>query len=898
MLLGEAGIGKTSLLAAVQETVRDLPIVRAQAYATEAELPFALLESLVGPLPTQVADLEAIAAHSRGSPADPLDQRQRYHSLARSVLRSWALEGGVLVVIDDLHWADSASLTAIGFLARRLEELPVLLVASLRPWPADAHLLAQRLEIEGHGQLVTLPALSERASLDLLETQRPGALSPEAAHEAWVATAGNPYLLVRLAEALAADTDLVHTPAGIVGRSGTELITRQLDGLSRATIHCAEIAAVLGAPIDVAAMEALAPLDTAGFAEALDTLIAARVLTHDSTGALRFTHDLLAETILLGLPPGRRRLLHAQAFEFFVGRGDIAIAAQHALRAPLAGDSAAVRALELAGASALAHGAVGLAAHLLGAAVRLARPEPSTALLVAHADALFLCGQADSAVDNYTQAARRASAGRTGILAKRARALAFTGRLDDAIATLDSLTATEGQHWHATEAWTAERAHLVWERDGPVAAAKALTLDLTTRERSHAQDSEAPLLEALAAYFAFQAGDPGALATLERVAMAPHHPSSARSGASFELTHLITSAWAINECHDQAEAAIDEALAHFQRTGALRAAVPLRILKMGLGLRQGDYAAVLLHAEDLAEDVELDALQAPHAALLHAGALTWSGALDRAAELIDTAERSTHAGSWFGALNLHVTKGEHLLCLGQPHGALEEFRRAQALASRYGIGHPQLPRWCAGAIEACLATGAIGDLESVLDWLAQRLHPAGGTWSEMVALGGAAARATLLGHHDEASELYEHALSLPGRHPLDQARIGLRYGRWLRLTHRTLRARPVLAESLRLSEAHGIVPVAHAAAIELAAAGGRRRARPRSRPGELTPQETRAATLAAHGATVKEIADAMYLSPRTVETHLSRAYRKLGVSSKRQLRQLMTQTAHHGMETR
>jgi len=888
-VLGEAGVGKTSLLTRAQETLSHLKLARAQAYSTEIDLPFALVEALFGPSPHRIPQLDAAPAGPPMATA-PLDQRQQYHQHARSMLRSWTHDAGVLVVIDDLHWADSASLATIGFLARRIAELPVLLLASLRPWPADAGQLVQRLTIEGHAELVTLAALSEGASLALLDAHRPGALTPQTAHEAWIATGGNPYLLVRLAEAMPLEPDLVPMSTSIIAQGGTELITRRLDGLPSATVYCAEIASVLGAPIDVAAMEALAPLDADSFADALDTLTAACVLTHDPEGGLRFTHDLLAEAILAGLPPGRRRLLHARAFRYFVGRDNIAIAAQHAVHAPLAGDPAALDVLERAGASALAQGAIGSAAHLLGAAVSLASPEPSTALLVAHADALFLCGQADTALAHYTQASRRAAPNRSEILAKLARALAFTGRLDDAIATLGSLTDADGEGWPGMEAWIAERAHLIWERDGPVAAAEALRLDLAAREHSAAHGPEAPLLEALAAYFAFQAGAPGALAELERVAMAPQDRSRARSVASFELAHLISSAWAIDERYDQAEEAIEEALAHFQRTGAARAAVPLRILKMGLGLRQGNYPNVLLEAEDLAEDLELDALQAPHVALLHAEALTWSGELDRAATLLAAAESSAHRGSWFGALNFHVAKGEHLLCIGQHHAALEEFRQAHALANHYGIGHPQLPRWCGGAIEACLDAGATDELESVLAWLERPRQSASGTWPEMVALGGAAARSALLGRDDEASELYRRALSLPGKHPLDQARIGLRYGRWLRRAHRVLEARPVLAESLRLSEAHGIIPVASAAASELAATGGRRRTRPPGKPEQLTPQELRAAELAARGATVKEVADAMYLSPRTVETHLGRAYRKLGVNSKRELRQRMIPT--------
>jgi DNA-binding NarL/FixJ family response regulator len=96
------------------------------------------------------------------------------------------------------------------------------------------------------------------------------------------------------------------------------------------------------------------------------------------------------------------------------------------------------------------------------------------------------------------------------------------------------------------------------------------------------------------------------------------------------------------------------------------------------------------------------------------------------------------------------------------------------------------------------------------------------------------------------------------------------------------RARTVLHEAVRIAETAGATLIAEPAQAELAGAGGRRRG---SRPGgSLTAQESRVAGLAVTGATVQEIATAMYLSPRTVETHLARVYRKLGVASKAELR--------------
>lgn len=123
-------------------------------------------------------------------------------------------------------------------------------------------------------------------------------------------------------------------------------------------------------------------------------------------------------------------------------------------------------------------------------------------------------------------------------------------------------------------------------------------------------------------------------------------------------------------------------------------------------------------------------------------------------------------------------------------------------------------------------------------------------------------------------------LSVPSA--LDRARVLLRHGSLLRRSRRQLRARPVLAEAVRIAEARGALPLAALAREELQAAGGRRH---RTGAGAgLTAQETRVARGAATGATMREITDALFVSPRTVETHLANIYRKLGVASKSELR--------------
>ncbi len=896
LVLGEAGTGKSALLqAAAGRAGAAMTVVSAKGSEMEADLSFAFAEQFIAP-PSRLGqmaqaetDPDVIALGSMA--LGPLDRRAVAHEASRAQLRGWAETSGVLVLLDDLHWADPASLGVVGFLARRLSHLPVLLVATLRPWPPAGEELARSLVRDGSAEVVRIGPLSELASAELLAELVGRKLDSSLARRAWALSGGNPYLLVMAADTLLADGDLPETTSGQLALMKRALVLSHLVGVPPPSVECAQAASVLGSPFRLADAEAMAGMAPEVFAGGIDTLVTAGIVAEAAPGAARFTHDLLAAAIRDDLPLARRRLLHTRAFGHLAARHDLAAAAAHALAAPMTGDEQAIRVVAQAGATALAAGDVDGALHLLGAAVSLAGPTPGDQLLVDQADSLFLAGHAADAVAIYRRVLDRdlCVARRSEVLAKAARAEAFAGALDEAIRTYHDLLARPDDLGAQRIPITLERAHLVWERDGPGAALGVLDddLDAVGASAQRAVGPLSPMVGALRSYFAFQAGDPVALGELENIAGAGRRGGDSHGAHglfSFELSHLLTSAWAMNEHYDKAAALIDEAVDRVRSDGALRATVPLRILGMGIRLRQGALAEVVLEAEDLAEEIELDALQAPHVLLLQAQALAWLGQTDQARTLCSQVEHTTSVHVWFAALSLAVAKGECLLAEDRPAEALDQYHEAERLVGRFGVGHPQLPRWCAGAIDAALAAGATDDARRVLAWLDAHGSAAFGTWPQMVALAGAAGCAAADGEDDRAERLYQDALALPGTNPLDRARIALRFGAWLRRSQKALPARPVLAQALQLAESCGAAPLAGRARAELSAAGGRRRHQRRDQDRSLTPQEARVADLAVTGATVKEIALAMYLSPRTVETHLTHIYRKVGVNSKAELR--------------
>jgi DNA-binding CsgD family transcriptional regulator len=202
---------------------------------------------------------------------------------------------------------------------------------------------------------------------------------------------------------------------------------------------------------------------------------------------------------------------------------------------------------------------------------------------------------------------------------------------------------------------------------------------------------------------------------------------------------------------------------------------------------------------------------------------------------------------------------------------------------RVDLRHPCVIVWAGEAIDVALAAGEVEAAVRRTEWLEVNSAPEMGVWPRMIALAGRAGAAAACGERDRADELFAAAVADPCPLELERARTVLRYGTWLRHQGQAVRARSWLAEALRTAEARGAAPMAEEARQELSAAGGRRR---RS-PGEntLTTQQARVATLAATGATNREIAGQLHISSRTVESHLAAALLKLNVRTRFELRQ-------------
>ncbi|MGH9065994.1 MAG: ATP-binding protein, partial [Acidimicrobiales bacterium] len=487
-VIGAPGLGKTSVLGAARDRAAsaDMGIRRATGSALEADLALAFAEQLAGPLgvatgltgePHRV-DVDPGSGEGHG---DLALRRARVHELARAGMERLANRGPVAVLLDDLHWADPDSLSVVGFLARRLISLPVALVVTLRPWPDAAARLSHSLHGEGAARILALQPLSRESSAGLFceqlghAGQAPPA-DPGLVEWAWNVAKGNPLLIGAAARSAAPAAG-----SGLGQPGPTGLVLRILDGLPPEALECARAAAVLGQRFRPELVEAILDQDPATFAGALDLLMTAGVLRGAGAGGwISFDHDLVATAIRADLGPGRRRLLHARAFAQRLEAGDVTGAASHALAGGLTGDDRAVDALAESARLALAAGAVETGLDQLAAAVELARPAPPPRLLLARADALYAAGRPEAAVAAYQRVLDHPPGRQLGgderiaVHVRAARARIWAGRLREARADYDALLADGGLPMPVLITTVLERAHAVWELDGPAAALAAL----------------------------------------------------------------------------------------------------------------------------------------------------------------------------------------------------------------------------------------------------------------------------------------------------------------------------------------------------------------------------------------------------------------------------------------
>lgn len=853
VLRGEPGIGKSALLEHLEHAVSDkFQIIRASGSEFEGELPFATLHQLCVPV---LGRLETLSDPYRDSLrvafglAEGTPNPFRVGLAALDLLAAATAERPLLCVIDDAHWMDDASTRALMFLARRVTAEPIAMV------------FAARDEDTRHGlddlPGLTVKGLSDTHARELLVAEKTVTLDDRVRDRVLAEARGNPLALIELPKA-----------GGFVMPAPSPVATR---------IERSFQARAVELPSDARLLLTLASADPTGdpkllwaAAHHLDVDVRVASSAAEASGLVRFdtrarfSHPLARSAIYRAAEPERRQAVHRALADATDPTTAADRRAWHRAQATTGPDEQVAAGLEASASRARSRGGVAAAAAFLRRAAALSLdPGKQTERTLAAARATFEAGETDTA--------------------------------SDLVASIDPETLTESQC--ASVDQLRGRIAFVGSENG---AAHGADFMLRAARRIAAQDPERSREYFVSALeMALVVGR--AAGVMERVLDAARFaPPSTHSPDLLDALVLLT-----GEGHRAGAPALQKVLvddAGWTRIPALATMLAGELwdldlhteivewlvrtgretgspMTIRLGLSQvalsatiaGDFgrAMAAIAEEEAIGDAFGDVPQMYARVYLAAMRGRRREALDLFAEV---------SGQGIGQLAANTDAAAVLLYngLGEYPAALEAAKRTVERGELFqaGFALPEL-------VEAAVRSGDDTTAESALEALVERTAHSESGYALGVTAG---ARALVGGAEDDYQEAVEHLSGTPVVPEL--ARAQLRYGEWLRRSGRRRDARERLRTAHELFSRTGMEAFARRAADELRATGEVARRRSEYTYDRLTMQEMHIARQVAAGATTKEVAGRLFLSPRTVDAHLRNIFRKLGLTSRRQLRDM------------
>ena len=796
--------------------------------------------------------------------------------------------GPLVMLVDDAQCADQPSLRFLAYLAERLADLPIMLVVCLSRGDISVDPQAVQALRDAPATTMLRPGPLSKAGVDeVVRAQFPDA-EPEFCEACIRVTHGNPYLLVELLAQVRADkeppdAETAERLADLAPESVLQAVVARLGAMAEPARALASAVAVLGDGASLQQAALLAGLDLDSVRQAADALAAVNILHPGEP--LSFVHALIGSAVAASVSALARADAHRRAAMILLDEGSSAESvAAHLLEAAPDTDPRAVEALRSAARTALVSGDASAAVRFLGRALA-ERPADEM-----RADLLAELGQAEASA-GLPQAARRLeqaisitekperraqlslALGRVVLAQRRYREAAAV--FDAALAELngrDAALADELQAAYisaaslapalAAEAATRQEGMLAQIGDEPAASQRAALVSMAVRDSLVGKARAGVIKQAELAW-----GD-GALLEAETA-----------DGRSWR--HLTAALLFVDELERGIEIC-DAALADarrlespiaYARASQLRA-LPLYAQGRILDALADAQAAAAVHGDAL----ETDTVIARAAlALCHLQRGPLEAAEQALAMIDDPAVRDTVQRPY-----LLDVRARLRLAQRRPQEALEDATRAgEHLQSHCATTSPGVVAWRS---TAALAHLALGNTNAAVELAAEELELARRAEVTRVVIRdlrilGLAERG------DGGIELLAEAVDTGERYParLDYIQALVDLGAALRRANRRAAAREPLRRGLELSSRGGAIALASHARTELAAAGGRPRSIMLSGVESLTPSERRVADLAAEGLTTRQIAEALFVTPKTVEFHLRHTYQKLEISSRTQL---------------
>ncbi|MET0510135.1 MAG: AAA family ATPase [Thermoleophilaceae bacterium] len=903
-----AGLGKTSVLWAASAAAAEAGFACRRARASDLERDFAygcvrqLLEPVVAKVsaPERERLFEGAAGLSRGLFAPSGDTPSGSPSATPAadsafsmlhglywLLNNLADEGPLVLCVDDLHWSDTESLRFLNYLAPRLDGLPVAVLATTRPGEEDSEDLA-RLAAAPETTVLRLRPLSAEATATLCRQSLGSEVAPEFAEACREVTGGNPFFLEALLreaaeQGVSTDSRAAVGVRGIGPAAVAQAVLLRLAGRPAAATALVRAAAVLGNGASVAEAAGLADLSEQEAARSADVLAGLAILK--PAEGLEFAHPIVREAVYSDIGSRERAEAHGRAARILAGSGasEERIAAQ-IVEAEPAADPERVELLRRVAVDALMRGAPAAAVAWLRRA--LAEPPPPEGEL----ETLLELGSAElrlgapEAVDHLAAAVEviREPALLAMSVRQLALALSVTGSSDRAVEAVESAI------------------DLIEPVD------RELGLLLAAEAASHAQqaspEARAPAASRLERYGNLDGSTPGERLVLASVAFERARASESAGEAARHLEAALADGRLLGEQQldlvgpfydlvlgllatdalDVADACLDQALAEARARASIPAVAYVTDRRGWVLLRRGAVAQAEADARTALELLTSHGipLGIPFALALLIETLIESGEPEAAERELRSSGLGPEIPPTITGNFLLEARSRLHVALGREREGLEDMLEFGRRHELWGAANPLASRWRS---RAALAIAAMGDAERARRMADEDLERAR-RWGAASGL-GVALRATALVHGGlasidrlrEAGEVLERS---PAR--LEHARALTDLGAALRRANRRTEARTALEEGLHLAERCNARALVDRARTELRAAGGRS-SEPEGGVQQLTASEQRVAELAAQGHSNPEIAQALFVTRKTVETHLGHVYRKLDIRGRGKL---------------
>ena len=868
---------------------RGFRVMRARASEFEAGMAFGVARQVLEPI---------VRA------ADRVERRRLLDGLARVGVRALGLEAGespadrfaaihglywlcvneseqspFVMLVDDVQWADDPSLAWLGYLARRTPELAVLVGLGTRSGDPDS----RRVELasllaDGEVERISLGPLSTAGVATIVRSRLDAAADDGFCAACSELTGGNPLFVGELLAAareagLSAHEDsleeLRRIPPGAVGASVLVRLGRTgADGVA-----LARAVAVLGPGAEVGLAAELAKLQWEAAELVADRLAAAQILL--PSRPLEFLHPLIATAVRDDLTPGASRLAHRRAATLVDREGSIARVAAHLLASAPAQDAWVSERVCRAAEEALDRGAPDVASRYLRRALEEgARNANRGEILFMLGTAEWRAGQPEAIL--HLEQALAAAGGDPALTMKASDLLAFACAVRDenerGVGVLEAARAVVGDTDSELALRLDARIARIGMRNEHTAPA-AIELAESLRARL-GQLTEPPvhLLVALALHAARSNRASEAWSLAERALAAKPYPPPLDICMPLIITLMLV------ERSGEARRLCDDLLKAARREGALWETVGISVWRGWVSLEAGALADAEADARWALERAE--GMRRVLAASVLMRVLIERDALDDAEEALSLCEeprvsRSVDVPRFFAA------RGRLRRAQGRHQEALDDLLEAGRRCERLGLVMLSDAPW---RVDAALVHAALGDTVEARRLATEQLELAQ-EFACPRALGVSLCVCGLVEHGDDGLSTLATAVEVleQSDSPLELARALTDYGATLRRAGHRVRARKQLERGLDLAHRVGARRISTRARAELVAAGAKPRGDAITGRDALTVAELRVARLAADGLANRAIAQALLITTMTAKAHLSRTYRKLGITRRDQL---------------